>query len=264
MRLAFISNRSPGFTVRTPLHAPLGGTQSALCYLCVELAARGHDVSLFTQIDTAVEEDGVYCLPHGPDLAAAVRSTRPDVVVFSQLEQDTRALRGAVGVPTVAWYVTAPEFRSINAPALDLHDGERGFDHAVFLTRWHRDEMARAHQIPAGQAHYIHYGVAPPFLFPGLSPEEIVALKTDHLRLAYSSTPFRGLDVLCELCEEEWAGMAGLRVDVFSSMKVYGASDNAYAPLYERVRHEPAMHYRGSVGQEELSRELLRTAVLAG
>jgi hypothetical protein len=91
-----------------------------------------------------------------------VLAERPDIVIFSQLEEDTRALRRSLGVPTIAWYVTAPEYRKHNGKALDLHDGERGFDHAVFLTRWHRDEMVRLHDIPDEQAHYIHFGVAPP------------------------------------------------------------------------------------------------------
>jgi glycosyltransferase involved in cell wall biosynthesis len=263
MRLAFISKRTPGFTTRTPLRQPLGGTQSALCYLCAELAQRGHEVSLFTTISTAVEEDGVRCLPHGYDLAATVRAERPDVVVFSQLEEDTRTLRRALNVPTVTWYATAPDFRQHNGPALDAHDGERGFDHAVFLTRWHRDEMARLHSIPDKRAHFIHFGVAPPFLFPGLIPEEVLDRKQESLRLAYTSTPFRGLDLLCDLCEEDLSGMEGLVADVFSSMKVYEGDDRAFAPLYERVRCSPRMRHRGSVGQQELAQELLRTAVLA-
>ena len=263
MRVAFISKRIPGFSTRTPLRQPLGGTQSALCYLCAELARRGHVVSLFTGISRAIEEDGVRCLPHGSDIARAVRVERPDIVVFSQLEEDTRELRRALRLPTLAWYVTAPNFQHLNAPALDLHDGERGFDHAVFLTRWHRDKMVRAHGIPDDRAHYIHHGVAPPFLFPGLSPEEILDRKVEQLRLAYVSTPFRGLDLLCALCEEDLVEMEGLVADVFSSMKVYEADERAYAPLYERIRRSPRMRLHGSVGQEELARALLRTAVLA-
>ena len=34
------------FNVDTPLSRPLGGTESAVCYLCKNLAKLGHNVSL--------------------------------------------------------------------------------------------------------------------------------------------------------------------------------------------------------------------------
>lgn len=263
MRVSLVSKRSPGFTVRAPLTQPLGGTQSALCYLAVELAQRGHHVTLHSDIHKEVLQDGVLCVPIGCHLGASIRSARPDVVVLSQFEEDTRRLRRALRLPIVVWYVTAPGFVAHNAKAMAAHEGEHGFDQAVFVSRWHRDEMVKAHGIPEDRAHFVHNGVAPPFLYDGLSPEELVAAKAYPLHLAYASTPFRGLDLLCELCENELAGEEALIADVFSSMKVYEGDDDPYRGLYERIRRSPRMRLHGSIGQRALAETLRGAAVLA-
>jgi len=46
MKILFVNLSSLKFTAATPDRAPLGGSESALCYLARQLAQRGHDVSL--------------------------------------------------------------------------------------------------------------------------------------------------------------------------------------------------------------------------
>ena len=46
MEIAFLDLLYWDYDVATPLERPLGGSQSGLCYLAVELARRGHRVTL--------------------------------------------------------------------------------------------------------------------------------------------------------------------------------------------------------------------------
>ena len=46
MRIAFVDLAAWDYTVDAPASVPLGGSQSALCYLAKELARLGHQVSL--------------------------------------------------------------------------------------------------------------------------------------------------------------------------------------------------------------------------
>ena len=48
MRLVFASFYPRPFQTATPYEQPLGGSESALCYLAEALAARGERVSLLT------------------------------------------------------------------------------------------------------------------------------------------------------------------------------------------------------------------------
>src|SRR5215468_10893074 len=62
MRIAFVDFTPFDYTPLTPRERPLGGMQSALCYLAESLAARGHEVSLINKANTPGEYRGVKCL----------------------------------------------------------------------------------------------------------------------------------------------------------------------------------------------------------
>src|SRR4029453_6818196 len=46
MRIAFLDTQELDYTADTPYQRPLGGSQSALCYLTAELARLGHEVAV--------------------------------------------------------------------------------------------------------------------------------------------------------------------------------------------------------------------------
>jgi glycosyltransferase involved in cell wall biosynthesis len=48
------------------------------------------------------------------------------------------------------------------------------------------------------------------------------------------------------------AAVPAAELDIFSSLKTYGAQEDPYESLYERARSMEGVRYRGSVGQEEL------------
>src|SRR5580704_5768732 len=61
MKLAFIDKMNWDYDAETPCQRPLGGSQSALCYLTVALAARGHSVVLYTGTASPRVYQGVQC-----------------------------------------------------------------------------------------------------------------------------------------------------------------------------------------------------------
>ena len=83
-------------------------------------------------------------------------------------------------------------------------------------------------------------------------------------RLIYSSTPFRGLDVLAEVFPEIKRRVPHANLRVFSSMKLYGSSynDDEFAKLYSALRHMSGVEYFGSVKQDRLAQEMQEAEVL--
>ena len=59
MRIAFLDASHLKFCAATPFERPLGGSQSALCYLSAELARLGHAVTIFNGCRTASDSDGI-------------------------------------------------------------------------------------------------------------------------------------------------------------------------------------------------------------
>jgi glycosyltransferase involved in cell wall biosynthesis len=92
----------------------------------------------------------------------------------------------------------------------------------------------------------------------------LAAAKAGQTRLAYTSTPFRGLDVLVS-CFPEIRRRRPCRLEVFSSMDVYfmGGPQDQHQALYGKCRTTEGIDYRGSVSQSQLAAELRGVRVLA-
>ena len=58
MHIAFLDTTYQ-YTTDTPYKSPLGGSQSALCYLAVELTRLGHAITIFNRLPGHNESDGV-------------------------------------------------------------------------------------------------------------------------------------------------------------------------------------------------------------
>lgn len=76
MRIVFIDTTYWQYTVETPYERPLGGSQSALCYLATELARLGHSITILNGNVTASEDrdvkiDNISAL-YSPDFLASV------------------------------------------------------------------------------------------------------------------------------------------------------------------------------------------------
>ena len=75
MRIVFVHRTVNDYTVETPNMRGIGGTESALAYLSIELAKRGHAVSLLTNTSAPGRYRDVECLNYktslSPDLINA-------------------------------------------------------------------------------------------------------------------------------------------------------------------------------------------------
>lgn len=80
-----------------------------------------------------------------------------------------------------------------------------------------------------------------------IEPFEFVPKAKDEIRLIYTSTPQRGLELLIPVFEELAKHHDNIVLDVFSSYKIYGweDADKQFEPLYERCRQHPKINYHG-------------------
>jgi glycosyltransferase involved in cell wall biosynthesis len=89
--------------------------------------------------------------------------------------------------------------------------------------------------------------------------------KRDKIRLCYTSTPWRGLEVLLDAWELIKPNNCELHI--FSSCKIYGPefgeNDVNYQSLYERCATLPGVVYRGSIPNLALRKELPTFDILA-
>ena len=79
----------------------------------------------------------------------------------------------------------------------------------------------------------------------GVNPLPIYTKPTDCINLFYSSTPFRGLDVLIESFRQ--LELPNVYLHIFTGMGIYGRSDEPYLKLYESSKRIPNIRFYGAV-----------------
>ncbi|MBK3395987.1 MULTISPECIES: FkbM family methyltransferase [Methylobacterium] len=158
------------------------------------------------------------------------------------------------GRPLVVWIHHAPD-----QPAVAwLRDPAKVGRVArfVFVSEWQRAQFLAAFALPAERCLVLRNATEVPdrARAPG---------RRRPLKVAYTSTPYRGLSVLLEA----WAQAApeGAELHVWSSHKLYGpgADDAPYAALYARAAALPNVHYHGLLPNAELRAALADIDILA-
>jgi glycosyltransferase involved in cell wall biosynthesis len=260
----FVDNVDWDYDVATPLERPLGGSQSALCYLATALAARGHTVTTLTGTKSPRFVAGVQCLSHRT-LAPEIFDGRDTVIVAINdppAADDLRRLLRHRAL-LILWMQAGhdqPMTQRLLDPACSVL-----WDQVVCVSEWHRTMLRQHLHLPLNQLSALGNGVSPAFERLFLDRDEVAQAKSRDPRLAYTSIPYRGLDVLANCFPEIRRRHPQCRLDVYSSMQVYGGAgvEDKHQLLYDLCRATEGIDYRGSVPQRQLAEELRGAHVLA-
>jgi glycosyltransferase involved in cell wall biosynthesis len=261
MRVAFLDPANWDYDSATPLRRPLAGSQSALCYLAVELARAGHEVAVLNGIAVAGEYDGVRFL-NMRDGATGVFLNRFDALVvlnladalFLQQDLDIR-------IPKVLWLSHAHDQPAV-APLADERQRSAWAGYA-FVSEWQQRECARRFGIAGERSRVMRNAMAP--VFAEMNPDPPWFARAVPPVLAYTSTPFRGLSVLLMAFPAIRSAIPGTSLRVFSSMSVYqvAAAEDQFAGLYAQCAAIEGIEYVGALPQRQLAGELRGVAGLA-
>lgn len=98
-----------------------------------------------------------------------------------------------------------------------------------------------------------------------IDPIPFIPKEKETIRLIYTSTPQRGLELLVPVFEKLAEKYNNIHLDVFSSFAIYGwgEADQRFEPLYERIRQHPQMTYHGFASNEVVREHLQKAHILA-
>jgi glycosyltransferase involved in cell wall biosynthesis len=265
MNIAFLDAVEWDYDVSTPYERPLGGSQSALAYLAVELARRGSRVTLFCGTSWPRDVLGVTCVAIKAIPIGSLGQPYDAFVALNGPAELAARLRPHLGpsTPLVLWTQHAAD-----QPAMQLlrqSDVRQGWDAIVCVSEWHRATMIAQYGLDPARVFVLRNAIAPGFQGLFSSGDQLAQAKGSRLILSYTSTPFRGLDVLINVFPEVRREFPIAELEVFSSMKVYQEDEpgDKFAPLYHRCRQMSGVRYVGSVAQPRLAEELKAASILA-
>ncbi len=259
MRLAFLDTSRLSYDAMTPYEQPMGGTQSALCYLTAELAKLGHQVVVFNGVEHPVllADDrirlGSITFRNAPRLSPGDMNGFDAVIVLSSAQGRTIRDKLGVTVPMILWCHGA--FDQLPIQALAKPEEQAAWNAVAFVSAAQRQPYLDVFGLDEAKTVVMHNGVSPAFEVPS------APIKTPPV-LFYTSTPYRGLDVLL-VAFPAIRRDTGATLRIFSSMDVYRMPNADFEVLYDLARRMDGVEYVGSIGQRQLAQELAGSAALA-
>lgn len=120
------------------------------------------------------------------------------------------------------------------------------FHKLVFVSEWQYQQYRDYLGVP--------YDTRSTVILNGIDPIEMIQKPKDKIRLIYTSTPHRGLEILVPVFVELAKTNPDIELDVFSSFGIYGSTweqrDKPYEKLFDICREHPQINYHGWQPQE--------------
>jgi len=236
------------------LHHPAAGTRSAVIETSIHLAQQ-IDTTLFNGIAEDRRVGGLR-IRSNRRVAAAELAAAEWLVFVSSIHPgflDKLPLR--TGRPRIALWahhdIDQPAVQSLALPSV-----LQRISKFLFVSEWQRDRYCNQFAIDRAATAVI----GNPWCERALQRIGKIDKCHDAPRLIYTSTPFRGLDVLAEAFPIFASSFPDATLTVLSGMELYGESDNRrYLALFERLARMPQVEFMKPVGKQRLY-ECLRDA----
>ncbi len=265
MKVLFLDPIHWDYDPTTPLARPLGGSQSAVCYLAVELAKRGHEVVLLNSTRQPRTVLGVQCRSIQQIDRAGLGEPWDALVVVNGPADQCLQVRPHIHpkTPLIYWaHIPAefPAFEPLRRP--EVRDG---WNAIACVSEFHRGTLVERFGLHPGRVFVLRNGVAPSFQNQFHNAESLQKAKGSAPTLAYTSAPSRGLEVLADVFPRINKRYPQVRAQIFSAMSIYQleAAADPFEPLYERCRTTPGMQYVGNLSQPVLAEKLKACSILA-
>ncbi len=261
MHLVFIDAVDWPWRVDAPFHRALGGTQSAMAYLMLELAKRGIKVSLIN-MEPPHEVGGVRGL--STQFSSSEIADATAFIVCSDPTPDHVGLlaRYAPGAKKILWQHHAPDQAAVQ-PMADSEVMQQ-WDAVVFVSEWQKQEYLKRFPNLADKTHVILRNAISPVFESLFDDLPVLPFKSPAPRFAYSSMPFRGLDRLLYGWHRIIAAHPSAQLQIFSSMKLYNQEDAGnIETMLDAARQMPGVIHVGAVPQAELAQQLRSTLIFS-
>lgn len=139
---------------------------------------------------------------------------------------------------------------------------QRNIHKYIFISNWQFQRYQLIHGVKYdGKSDVIESGIEPAPESALIKPD----VDNEKIRIVYTSTPQRGLQILVPVFKHLAAKYPDIHLDVFSSFKIYGweDADKQFEPLFNEIMDHPQMTYHGFVPNAEVKEHLNKSHIFA-
>jgi len=264
MKIGFVNFSPLIYDVSTPYKKPMGGSESAMCYLAEAMAKGKNKIILFTTLNKKSKIRGVECLPI-KDLFKSLDRLDILIVQNSPLQGYQIKQTAPKNLKIILW--TQHDSDQPAVEVLNKPEVVKSFDAFVLISNYQKKNYIKQFGVSPRKCVVLRNAISPVFENLYKKGESTISKKSDIPALTYTSTPFRGLNLLIQMFPAIKNIYPAVKLRVFSSLAVYHVSkeedDKNYGALYDACRNTPGVEYVGSISQTKLASELIKISILA-
>lgn len=252
LNIVFVWGGSP-FLGDTLKRSPLGGTETALIYMSNSLSRMGHSVRVFVKGGQGNYEGVGYrdLLNYTRDL----EKEPADILVASRiLHPFINPIQAKIRIFWTEDAHDQPFVEFLARPEI-----VENIDRIITVSQWQTEKLSETFKIPLSKFYVTRNGVHWKH-FKNLPDTR------NRRKLVYTSTPYRGLDVLLEIFPRIKEKVPEAELDIYSSMAVYQVDpaddETQFGHLY-KLADQPGVNLMGSTIQKALAAALKHAGILA-
>lgn len=143
--------------------------------------------------------------------------------------------------------------------------GWEKFHRLVFVSNWQMQAYIQHYDIPWSKCIVLQNAIVPIEEHEKPRYSRKAENPKHRIRLAYWSTPHRGLNILVPVFQKLCEKYDNIELDVYSSFNLYGwpDRDEQFKPLFEACEADPRINYYGTVDNDVLREKLKETHIFA-
>ena len=123
-------------------------------------------------------------------------------------------------------------------------------DHIVSPSQWNKNQFIKYLNVPEHKITVIPNGVADMFTYDNQKTKTMI----------FTSIPYKGLEVLSKIIPMIHQIHPDTKFKIFSSMSLYGPSNDQFIELYEHLKTLPNVEYSPAIDREELVKHYQESA----
>lgn len=257
MKIVFVDLMGITYDLDTPYTKPLGGTQSAVCFLLEELTIKKeHELYLFNRSasnGTIIRNVYMYDVND----MNKIKEIKPDIIIVCAFPDVALEMKKIYHCPLILWTQNDYDQFPIHKMLKERYIIDM-IDCFMFVSEWHMYRMIKYYKIPTYKCCVLRNGIAKPF-------EKYLEMDIEKEKnsLIYASTPFRGLELHIQIFPEILKTYSDSHLYIYSSMNTYQSSDTEYEKMYDILKRMDNVKYSEGISQNELADVMGRMEILS-
>lgn len=244
--IVFYDEGGVPFNGETIHKKPLAGSESAICYMAKEFSKKGINATVYNNCEEEGEFDGVTYL----NRKKFEKNAEKGFDVFVAQRGLTVFLNKFGAKTKIFWMQDNPngvnywkELNSKLAPALN------GIDAIFPISNFQKNALLENFPFASKKKIIVTRN--------GVDLEKIEKARSEKTcfeKFVYTTTPFRGLDVLLKIWPEIKRDYPAGELHIYGGMKVYQMDEEPFMQLYSKAETMEGVFVHGAFSQQELFR----------